>query len=132
MKKYVFVDIDGTLYDFKNHCVPESAEKALKQAKENGHEMVVCSGRSLFQMQKELLDLGFSGIGLMDGACHVDIRNKNNYVNAHWYGDERTGNNAISSFLGYLPPLATSQPVTASKHTLAVIFDGKTILEKEF
>lgn len=75
---------------------------------------------------------GFSGIGLMNNACHVDIRNKNNYVNAHWFGDERTGNNSISSFLGYLPPLATSQPVKASTHTLTVTLDGKTILKKEF
>ena len=75
---------------------------------------------------------GFSGIGLMRDACHVDIRNKNNYVNAHWFGDERTGNNNISSFLGYLPPMATSQPVKASTHTLTVTLDGKTILEKEF
>lgn len=75
---------------------------------------------------------GFSGIGLMNNACHVDIRNKNNYVNAHWFGDERTGNNSISSFLGYLPPLATSQPVKSSTHTIAVMFDGKTIFEKEF
>ena len=74
---------------------------------------------------------GFSGIGLMNDACHVDIRNKNNYVNAHWFGDERTGNNAIQSFLGYLPPLATSQPVKASTHTLTVTLDGKTIFEKE-
>lgn len=75
---------------------------------------------------------GFSGIGLMNGACHVDIRNKNNYVNAHWFGDERTGNNSISSFLGYLPPLATSEPIQASKHTLTVTFDGETIIKKEF
>ena len=74
---------------------------------------------------------GFSGIGLMDDACHVDIRNKNNYVNGHWFGDERTANNAISTFIGYLPPLATSQPVKASTHTLTVVYDGKTIFEKE-
>lgn len=74
---------------------------------------------------------GFSGIGLMSGACHVDIRNKNNYVNSHWFGDERTGNNAISTFIGYLPQLVISQPAKASTHTLTVVYDGKTIFEKE-
>lgn len=43
--------------------------------------------------------LGFTGIGLMNGnAIHLDIRNSSNYKNAHWYGDERTGNNFIKTF----------------------------------
>lgn len=42
--------------------------------------------------------LGFSGIGLMNGAIHLDIRNTSNYKNSHWYGDERTGNNSITTF----------------------------------
>ena len=36
MKKFVFIDIDGTLYDKASHCVPESAKTALKMAKERG------------------------------------------------------------------------------------------------
>lgn len=71
--------------------------------------------------------VGFSGIGLMSGATHVDIRNKNNYINSHWFGDERDGRNNIATFAEYLPKTAT-----ADKHKLTVIFDGKTILEKEF
>lgn len=42
--------------------------------------------------------LGFTGIGLMNGAIHLDIRNSSNYKNSHWYGDERTGNNDITTF----------------------------------
>lgn len=42
--------------------------------------------------------LGFTGIGLMNGAIHLDIRNSSNYKNSHWYGDERTGNNNIATF----------------------------------
>lgn len=37
--------------------------------------------------------VGFSGIGLMTNNIHVDVRNANNYVNAHWFGDETTGAN---------------------------------------
>lgn len=37
--------------------------------------------------------VGFSGIGLMTSNIHVDVRNANNYVNAHWFGDETTGAN---------------------------------------
>lgn len=43
---------------------------------------------------------GFTGIGIItDYAVHVDVRNKKNYVNDHWFGDERTGNNYIKTFI---------------------------------
>ena len=53
--------------------------------------------------------LGFSGIGLMSGATHLDIRNKNNYINSHWFGDELTGENNIPTFKEYLPKVKTSE-----------------------
>lgn len=65
--KVVFLDIDGTLVDYNGH-IPESAKRAVRQAQANGHKMVVCSGRSRFQIYKELLDLGFSGIVGAAGA----------------------------------------------------------------
>lgn len=40
--------------------------------------------------------VGFSGIGLMSTNIHVDVRNANNYVNAHWFGDETTGANVTT------------------------------------
>jgi hypothetical protein len=40
--------------------------------------------------------VGFSGIGLMSSNIHVDVRNADNYVNAHWYGDETTGANVAT------------------------------------
>lgn len=43
---------------------------------------------------------GFSGIGIISAAAvHVDVRNSSNYVNSHWYGDERTGNDNIKTFI---------------------------------
>lgn len=42
--------------------------------------------------------IGFGGIGLMNGACHVDTRDSETYVNNHWYGDERDGRNYIKTF----------------------------------
>ena len=43
--------------------------------------------------------VGFTGIGIIDDtAVHVDVRNKDNYVNSHWFGDERTGNDNITTF----------------------------------
>lgn len=43
---------------------------------------------------------GFSGIGIISAtSVHVDVRNTNNYVNGHWFGDERTGNDNIKTFI---------------------------------
>lgn len=43
--------------------------------------------------------VGFSGIGVMSTALHVDVRNSSNYKNSHWFGDETTGNNNIKTFI---------------------------------
>lgn len=44
--------------------------------------------------------VGFSGIGIITYyAVHVDVRNKTNYVNDHWYGNEQTGNDYIKTFI---------------------------------
>lgn len=66
-QKAVFLDIDGTMVD-ANGQIPASTKEAIKQAKANGHKMVVCSGRSRFQIYDELLELGFSGIVGAAGA----------------------------------------------------------------
>lgn len=56
-KKYVFLDLDGTILDYQTHSVPESAIIAMRQARENGHELILTTGRppSLFYgIDKEL------------------------------------------------------------------------------
>ena len=53
-QKIVFLDIDGTMVCFDG-SIPESAQKAVKQARANGHKTVVCTGRSRFQVSDELL-----------------------------------------------------------------------------
>ncbi len=46
--------------------------------------------------------IGFSGIGITGSTgCHVDIRNSKNYVNSHWWGDERNGENYIKDYFAY-------------------------------
>lgn len=60
-QKVIFLDIDGTIVNAYG-IIPESAKWAIRQAKANGHHLVVCSGRSRFQIYDEVLELGFSGI----------------------------------------------------------------------
>ena len=44
-QKVVFLDVDGTIVNDKG-IIPESAKIAIRKAVENGHKLVVCSGRS--------------------------------------------------------------------------------------
>lgn len=44
-KKYIFIDIDGTLTD-RHGKVPFSAIKAIKWAREKGHKVFLATGRS--------------------------------------------------------------------------------------
>jgi Cof subfamily protein (haloacid dehalogenase superfamily) len=70
-KKYVFIDLDGTLMDHETHQVHESTKIALKKARENGHEMILCTGRPpslLYGIDK---DLGFHSIVAANGRVVI-------------------------------------------------------------
>ncbi|MCH4015079.1 MAG: HAD family hydrolase [Solobacterium sp.] len=53
-RKYIFLDIDGTLYSQQLAATPASAELALKKARENGHKIFLCTGRSLAESSRYL------------------------------------------------------------------------------
>ena len=61
MSKLIFLDVDGTLVDYHNR-IPESAIKAICQARKNGHLVYVCTGRSKAEMQPELWEIGLDGM----------------------------------------------------------------------
>lgn len=73
-QKVVFLDIDGTLLDFSGK-VPESAKEAIRKAKANGHRMVLCTGRSKFQIPKELFELGMDGV-ISGAGAYVEARER--------------------------------------------------------
>ena len=75
MSKYVFFDIDGTLWDEKM-IVPESTKAAIKKLQENGHKAFVCTGRSMGNVNDPQFDeIGFDGF---IAACgnHVEMDGK--------------------------------------------------------
>lgn len=45
-KKVLFFDVDSTLYSHKTNSIPESAIKAIDLARNNGHIIVLATGRS--------------------------------------------------------------------------------------
>lgn len=59
-RKIIFLDIDGTLTEPGENIPPESAQKAIRLARENGHLVYLCTGRSK-GMMKDLLVYGFDG-----------------------------------------------------------------------
>ncbi|WP_449461081.1 Cof-type HAD-IIB family hydrolase [Streptococcus suis] len=61
MSKIIFLDVDGTLVDYHNR-IPESAIRAIRLARENGHLVYVCTGRSRAEMQPELWEIGLDGM----------------------------------------------------------------------
>ena len=61
MSKYVFFDIDGTLWDEKM-IVPESTKEAIRQLQANGHKAFVCTGRAMGNVRDPQFDeIGFDG-----------------------------------------------------------------------
>lgn len=70
--KTIFLDIDGTLVADKG-TVPESAVVAIKQAQENNHKVVLCTGRALAEIYKPILDIGFDGI-IACGGNYVETK----------------------------------------------------------
>lgn len=58
-KKYVFIDMDGTLIDKGNMDILESTKLAIRQAQQNGHTVILNTGRPpvLFYFIDKLLGL---------------------------------------------------------------------------
>lgn len=67
----IFFDIDGTLIDEETHELPESAAKAILQARQAGHICIINTGRS-----KKLVDIEGDRLNGFDGmlmGCGTQI-----------------------------------------------------------
>ncbi|MBQ7927061.1 MAG: HAD family hydrolase [Lachnospiraceae bacterium] len=53
----IFLDIDGTLIDEKDHSMPESTKQAIAQARKNGHICMINTGRAGSMVGPEIRDL---------------------------------------------------------------------------
>jgi hydroxymethylpyrimidine pyrophosphatase-like HAD family hydrolase len=65
--KAVFLDVDGTLIDDYG-WVPDSAVRAVREARRNGHLVFLCTGRSMVELSSGVLDVGFDGFVVASGA----------------------------------------------------------------
>lgn len=73
-KKIVFLDIDGTLVESLGKPSKKTVE-SVRRARKNGHKMVICTGRNMPIIDKDILDIGFDGIIASAGA-HVEAMGK--------------------------------------------------------
>lgn len=60
-KKVIFIDVDGTLLDYENK-LPESAVKAIHEARKNGYRVYICTGRSEGEVYDYIWDIGLDGM----------------------------------------------------------------------
>lgn len=72
MRKAVFFDIDGTLWNEYCQIQPSTIE-AIRKLRESGHLAFICSGRSRSNIRnQELLDIGFDGV-IASCGTHIDF-----------------------------------------------------------
>lgn len=53
----VIFDVDGTLYDYRTHTVPPSAQEALRCLREGGIRIIIASGRSYALLGESLVQI---------------------------------------------------------------------------
>lgn len=73
--KLLFFDIDGTLIDENTKEIPESTKQALKQARLNGHQLFINTGRPISAIPKAILDLEMDGYVCGCGS-YISYHNK--------------------------------------------------------
>ncbi len=60
-RKIMFFDIDGTILTEDTHRIPDSTIKAIKKARGKGHLAFINTGRTYFNVEKDVRDIGFDG-----------------------------------------------------------------------
>ncbi|OXS77239.1 hydrolase Cof [Lysinibacillus sp. KCTC 33748] len=79
MKKILFFDVDGTLYNSEK-ILPASAKEALFEARRNGYELAIATGRAPFMIQTLLEELDINTYVTFNGQ-YVVYRGEVVYTN---------------------------------------------------
>ena len=96
MKKAIFLDIDGTLIDCMDEMkeISENVKKAIKKVQEKGDYVFIATGRPYALIDKTILDFGFDGFILANGA-HIILNDKTVYSE---YIDKKFIKNIVTEF----------------------------------
>lgn len=74
-KKIIFFDIDGTLLDEHTGKIPESTKQSIKLAQENGHILIVNTGRPISTIDTAVTEIGFDGY-ICGCGTYIEYQNK--------------------------------------------------------
>lgn len=69
--KIIFLDADGTLLHHEGF-IPKSALDACRAAQENGHKIILCTGRQKVEVYGDMLKLDYDGMITGSGA-HIEV-----------------------------------------------------------
>ncbi|MBQ3444102.1 MAG: HAD family hydrolase [Selenomonadaceae bacterium] len=61
MGKIIFIDVDGTLVSYEN-VLPKSAVEAIQSARQKGHKVYICTGRSRAEVYDYIWNIGLDGM----------------------------------------------------------------------
>lgn len=73
-KKIVFLDIDGT-FTVPLEKPTELASRAVREARKNGHRILISTGRNMPIISEDVLEVGFDGVVASAGR-HIEIDGK--------------------------------------------------------
>ncbi len=71
--KYLFLDIDGTIF---HGYVPDSAKQAIRQAKANGHKVYLCTGRPIGLVPEVVNGLVEYDGKICASGCYIELDGK--------------------------------------------------------
>lgn len=118
-RKFVFLDIDGTLISF-NGVFPDETLEALKQAHKNGHKLIISTGRQQSQIYPWLLKLGlFDAVIATAGA---NIRADGKTLSTHFMAKDK-----LDFIHGYLEENHMPYAVQTEKEMVVEPWCGKEI-----
>ncbi len=94
--KYLFLDIDGTLYSSEIGKAPDSAVEAIALARKNGHKVFLCTGRALAEC-KPYLGYDVDGFVFASGSM-IYVDGKRIYDHPYPKEDVVTLQNAVKKY----------------------------------
>lgn len=73
-RKIIFLDIDGTFTVPLEKPTPLAVE-AVREARKNGHKVLLCTGRNMPLISQDILNVGFDGV-IASAGSHIEAEGK--------------------------------------------------------
>ncbi|MBB5183368.1 HAD-IIB family hydrolase [Catenisphaera adipataccumulans] len=112
MKRIIFLDLDGTLWD--RGKIPRSAIRAIRQAQKNGNKVFLNTGRARSEINSSILQLGLNGYCFSAGT---DIEAEGRPIFYHPLKDAQEIEQRIKT-LGYRYAMEGSQQSFANSQNV--------------